>query len=111
MHVVFEHGKCLTSRYTTTFTDLPIRRWMFIIEGSITVFIAFCCFFILPNFPRTTKWLSEEERQLAVYRLLEDVGEDDWVSSESQSFFHGLKLALLDIKTWVLTILLLAIVR
>ncbi|CAN9472707.1 unnamed protein product [Alternaria alternata] len=85
-------------------------RWVFIIEGVITVAIAFGAFWILPNFPRTTSWLTEEERQLAVYRLQEDVGEDDWVSAESQTFFHGLKLALLDIKTWVLTILLLAIV-
>ncbi|KAF2466402.1 pantothenate transporter liz1 [Lindgomyces ingoldianus] len=85
-------------------------RWVFIIEGVITVIIAFTAFFILPNFPRTTPWLTEEERQLAVYRLQEDVGEDDWTSSASQSFFHGLKLALLDIKTWVLTVLLLSIV-
>ncbi|KAF2744103.1 pantothenate transporter liz1 [Sporormia fimetaria CBS 119925] len=83
-------------------------RWVFIIEGVITVIIAFGAFFILPNFPRTTTWLTEEERQLAVYRLLEDVGEDDWTSSESQSFFHGLKLALLDVKTWVFTVMLLA---
>ena len=83
---------------------------VFIIEGAITVVIACSSFFILPDFPRTTSWLTEEERQLATYRLLEDVGEDDWTSSESQTFFHGLKLALLDVKTWVLTILLLAIV-
>ncbi|KAF2789441.1 pantothenate transporter liz1 [Melanomma pulvis-pyrius CBS 109.77] len=85
-------------------------RWVFILEGIITVAIAVGAFFVLPNFPRTTTWLTEEERQLAVYRLLEDVGEDDWTSSESQSFFHGLKLALLDVKTWILTVLLLAIV-
>ncbi|PSN75048.1 pantothenate transporter liz1 [Corynespora cassiicola Philippines] len=85
-------------------------RWVFIIEGVITVIIAIFAFWILPNFPRTTSWLSEEERQLAVYRLQEDVGEDDWTSSESQTFFHGLKLALIDVKTWVLTILLLSIV-
>ncbi|KAF2735634.1 pantothenate transporter liz1 [Polyplosphaeria fusca] len=85
-------------------------RWVFIIEGAITVVIAVGAFFILPNFPRTTSWLSDEERQLAAYRLLEDVGEDDWTSSASQSFFHGLKLALVDIKTWVLMVLLLAIV-
>jgi hypothetical protein len=66
--------------------------------------------FILPNFPRTTSWLTEEERQLAVYRLQEDIGEDDWKDAESQTFFRGLKLALLDIKTWVLTILMLSIV-
>ncbi|KAF3041150.1 hypothetical protein E8E12_008937 [Didymella heteroderae] len=85
-------------------------RWVFILEGIITVIIAFTAYFILPNFPRTTKWLTEEERQLAVYRLQEDIGEDDWTSAEQQTFFHGLKLALLDMKTWVFTILLLSIV-
>ncbi|KAF9695691.1 hypothetical protein EKO04_006385 [Ascochyta lentis] len=85
-------------------------RWVFILEGIITVIIAFSAFFILPNFPRTTKWLSEEERQLAVYRLQEDIGEDDWTSAEQQTFFHGLKLALMDVKTWIFTILLLSIV-
>lgn len=85
-------------------------RWVFILEGIITVLIAFSSFFILPNFPRTTKWLSEEERQLAVYRLQEDIGEDDWTSAEQQTFFHGLKLALMDIKTWIFTVLLLSIV-
>src|SRR4051812_24317233 len=38
-------------------------QWLFIIEGVVTVAIAFAAFFILPNFPRTTMWLSEEERQ------------------------------------------------
>ncbi|KAF2845986.1 pantothenate transporter liz1 [Plenodomus tracheiphilus IPT5] len=85
-------------------------RWVFILEGIITVIIAAAAFFILPNFPRTTSWLTEEERQLAVYRLQEDIGEDDWTSAESQSFFGGLKQALMDIKTWVLTILMLSIV-
>ncbi|KAJ4402662.1 hypothetical protein N0V91_007036 [Didymella pomorum] len=85
-------------------------RWVFILEGVITVIIAFTAYFILPNFPRTTRWLTEEERQLAVYRLQEDIGEDDLTPAEQQTFFHGLKLALLDIKTWIFTILLLSIV-
>ena len=76
----------------------------------ITIIVAFISFFVLPNFPRTTKWLTEEERQLAVWRLQEDIGEDDWVSSEQQSFFHGMKLAFLDIKTWILMVMLLGIV-
>jgi len=56
----------------------------------------------LPNFPRTTPWLTEEEKELATWRLEEDIGEDDWVDSEQQSFLHGAKLAFTDIKTWVL---------
>ncbi|OBT83346.1 hypothetical protein VE02_08552 [Pseudogymnoascus sp. 03VT05] len=85
-------------------------RWLFIIEGTITIGIAAAAFFILPNFPRTTMWLSEEERQLAAWRMEEDIGEDDWVDSESQSFLNGIKLALSDIKTWILLVILFGIV-
>ncbi|CAD0108267.1 unnamed protein product, partial [Aureobasidium uvarum] len=88
---------------------LGLSAWL-IIEGTITIGIAFLAFFVLPNFPRTTKWLSEEERQLAVWRLQEDIGMDDWVSSEGQSFWHGFKLAFTDIKTYVLMALLFGIV-
>ncbi|KAG8158410.1 hypothetical protein KVR01_011532 [Diaporthe batatas] len=85
-------------------------KWLFIIEGVVTVVVAFGAFFVLPNFPRTTMWLSEEERQLAVWRLEEDIGEDDWVDSEHQSFWQGARLAFVDVKTYVLMILLFCIV-
>lgn len=81
-------------------------RWLFIIEGVITIGIAILSFFILPNFPRTTSWLTEEERALAIWRLEEDVGEDDWVDSKDQSFLVGMKLAFSDVKTYVLMVLL-----
>ena len=58
--------------------------------------------FVLPNFPRTTSWLSEEEKQLAAWRLEEDIGEDDKIESEKRPFLHGAKLAFTDIKTWLL---------
>lgn len=75
-------------------------RWLFIIEGVITIAIAFVAYFILPDFPRTTTWLTENERQLAVWRLDEDIGEDDWTGSQNQTFWHGMKLAFQDIKMW-----------
>lgn len=77
-------------------------RWMFIIEGVITVFVALCAYFVLPNFPRTTSWLTEEEKALAVWRLEEDIGEDDWVDSGQQTFWHGFVLAMGDVKMWIL---------
>lgn len=77
-------------------------QWLFIIEGVVTVAVAFGCFFVLPNFPRTTSWLTDEERQLAVWRLEEDIGEDDWRNSAEQTFWQGAKLAFTDIKTYVL---------
>lgn len=82
--------------------NLRAWRWLFIIEGAITVVIAFAGYSVLPNFPRSTVWLTENERQLAVWRLDEDIGEDDWVGTEKQSFFHGMKLAFSDVKTYIL---------
>lgn len=72
----------------------------------VTIFIALISFFILPNFPRTTTWLTEEERQLAIWRLDEDIGEDDWVSSGAQTFSHGFVLAVKDVKMWVFMVML-----
>lgn len=85
-------------------------QWLFIIEGAATVVIAFGCFFVLPNFPRTTTWLTEEERTLAVWRLEEDIGEDDWTNSAEQSFWHGAKMAFMDPKTYLFMLLLFCIV-
>lgn len=79
-------------------------RWLFIIEGAITVIIAVVAFFVLPNFPRTTIWLTENERQLAIWRLEEDIGEDDWNGQDEQSFFHGMKLAFQDVKMYILVL-------
>ncbi|KAN0096682.1 MFS general substrate transporter [Hyaloscypha variabilis] len=81
---------------------LSAWRWLFIIEGALTVAVAFCAFFIIPDFPRTTTWLTEEEKQLAAWRLDEDIGEDDWVNSKQQTFLHGAKLAVKDPKAWLL---------
>jgi hypothetical protein len=72
--------------------------------------VAFTAIFILPNFPRTTKWLTEEERQFAIWRLTEDVGSDDWKGTSEQTLFHGFKLAVKDIRVWVLTIMITGIV-
>lgn len=35
-------------------------------------------------------------------RLQEDIGEDDWVNREEQTFWQGAKLAFTDYKTYIL---------
>jgi hypothetical protein len=89
---------------------LSAWRWLFIIEGAITVVIAFAVFFILPDFPINTRWLTDHERALATYRLYRDVGEEDWVSSEEESLFAGLKQTLHDRKTYLLIPLIFGVV-
>ncbi|GAB7353842.1 hypothetical protein MBLNU459_g4208t1 [Dothideomycetes sp. NU459] len=73
-------------------------RWLFIIEGAITVVVALSAMFIL-----------HQERALAIWRLQRDIGTDDWVSGKEQGLFHGLKLAVKDIKMWILMLIMFCI--
>ncbi|EAL92120.1 putative MFS transporter [Aspergillus fumigatus Af293] len=52
-------------------------RWLFIIEGSITVGISLFSAISLPNYPATTSWLDETEQAYAQWRLINDAGEAD----------------------------------
>ncbi|KAG0696836.1 MFS general substrate transporter [Suillus ampliporus] len=75
-------------------------RWLFYIEGALTVFVALCAVFILPDFPTTTKWLSDDERRLALRRMEEDTGIGDQTETEQGGRTHGLYLAVTDWKVW-----------
>ncbi|CAR21066.1 KLTH0A01034p [Lachancea thermotolerans CBS 6340] len=44
-------------------------RWIFIIEGAATVFIAFLLFFITPDFPETAKFLKPNEKAFLKEKL------------------------------------------
>jgi len=45
-------------------------RWLFIIEGVITIAFAIAAVFILPDYPTNSKRLTEQERFVATTRLL-----------------------------------------
>lgn len=82
-------------------------RWLFIIEGSLTVFFALLSSLALPDYPSTTKWFSEKESYIAEKRLVDDAGvadEDD----VGQGTWHGIKLAVTDAKVWLLAVTYLA---
>ncbi|KAM0512947.1 hypothetical protein ACHAPE_008306 [Trichoderma viride] len=49
-------------------------RWIFLIEGGLTVLVSFILFFLLPDFPEEAKWLKEDERQFIAARLRVDQG-------------------------------------
>lgn len=44
-------------------------RWIFILEGLVTVLVAVLSYFLLYDFPETAGFLTEEERAFVVYRL------------------------------------------
>lgn len=77
-------------------------RWLFIIEGVITVGVALSSIFILPNYPATTKWLTPEERAYAQWRLIEDAGEAD--SAGAASIKEGVILAFKDPRLYLFTL-------
>ena len=80
------------------FSDRYINRWLFFIEGAITITIAIIAIFVLPDFPTTTKWLSSQERALAIRRMEEDAGVGDEEQTEGQ--YNGLWLTVSDWKVW-----------
>ncbi|RKF53669.1 MFS transporter prlL [Golovinomyces cichoracearum] len=88
------------------YKGLRAWRWLFILEGITTVIVASLSFIILPNFPRTTSWLTHEEQELAMWRLQEDVGGGKLADESKQSFFTGLKMACTDVKIYVLMVLI-----
>jgi len=49
-------------------------RWLFIIEGIITLLSAFLLWFLLPDYPARAKWLNAAEKKFAVDRLAERGG-------------------------------------
>ncbi|CAG9982302.1 unnamed protein product [Clonostachys byssicola] len=78
-------------------------RWIFILEGALTVVIGIPAFFLLPNYPNNTRWLSAEESALAQYRLARDYeGEADEVE---ESVFVGFKQSISDPKSWILVLI------
>ncbi|GAA5849610.1 hypothetical protein JCM9279_007288 [Rhodotorula babjevae] len=75
-------------------------RWVFLIEGAITVFAAFCAVFLLPDYPATTKSFSLRQRALAVYRLEVDAGSKD--GEEQVGQLANLKSLVVDWRLWAL---------
>ncbi|KAG1878784.1 major facilitator superfamily domain-containing protein [Suillus subluteus] len=72
------------------------ETWLFYIEGGATILVAICAFFILPDFPHNTKWLTLEERALAISRLAAD-GTDEL---GKRTTIQGLRDAVCDWKVW-----------
>jgi hypothetical protein len=72
------------------------------IEGIATCLAAVAAFFVLPDFPMNTRWLSEEEKMLSLQRLQADnLGGGGGNMPEDIGHLRSLKAAFTDWRTYV----------
>ena len=79
-------------------------RWLFIVEGAVTIFFAIISSFILLDFPDTSKRLTERQRFVAVARLQSE----DVVSLNKNvprmASLEAFRRAMTDWRTWAFTV-------
>ncbi|OBT38804.1 hypothetical protein VE00_10641 [Pseudogymnoascus sp. WSF 3629] len=74
-------------------------RWVFIIEGLITIAFSVAAFMIIPGFPEDAKFLTEPERAFLLKRLRDDRGNE----KTDMKGVPWLRV-LLDWKVWAFTV-------
>jgi MFS family permease len=97
--------------------SLHAWRWLFILEGSYsphkhkqdtdifiglaTMCVGIIALLVLPDYPATTRWLSEEEKIIAQGRLAADAGSDDVLGEDNVSIWTGIAWAVKDYRVWL----------
>ena len=82
-------------------------QWFFIIEGAASILVAVLGFFVLPDWPHNTKFLTEEEKEMAQYRILvSNGGRDEGVGGT----WDGMKEAAKDPFTWLFCVMHFALI-
>ncbi|KIK49030.1 hypothetical protein CY34DRAFT_70349, partial [Suillus luteus UH-Slu-Lm8-n1] len=78
-------------------------RWLFFVEGALTLVVAVCAVWALPDFPSTPSfWLLADEQTLAKRRMEEEV----IAKIEHEEKTSGLLEALMDWRVWWLGVAL-----
>lgn len=72
-------------------------RWIFILEGAITILVALGAYFILDEYPEKSRFLSNEDRDIIVRLIAEDREE----SPEQELSVQLILQILRDWKIWV----------
>ena len=72
-------------------------QWLFLLEGIPSVVIGCLVFALLPDGPKSAKWLAPEERDLVVARIEEDNADKKHLAGG-----HNIAHAFLDGRVWAL---------
>ena len=76
-------------------------RWLFILEGMISVLASVGVYFFLPNYPDTVSWLSSREKDLISSRLQENLEHTTRDSSKTEGITWAVvKETLADGRLW-----------
>ncbi|KAG1891166.1 MFS general substrate transporter [Suillus subluteus] len=79
---------------------VPAWRWLFFVEGTLTIVVAVSAIWILPDFPSTPNaWLTPDEQSLAKRRMEEETAAGDRYQPPVERF-SGLVDALVDRRVW-----------
>ena len=81
-------------------------RWIFIVDGTLTLAVAFGAAFILPDYPLTTSWISSTERAVALQRMTADAGQPD---EGAENWKSGFGLAFRDRRVYIFALTFLCI--
>ena len=114
--VIFYTGSLLSGAFGNLFAagilqgldgarGMSAWRWLYIIEGALTMFIGVCVCLLLPDFPHTWKRLSPEMKHIANRRMALDHAQADLDDGGAMSQLEGLKQALTDPKTYLIAIM------
>ncbi|KAM0335699.1 hypothetical protein ACHAQA_000749 [Verticillium albo-atrum] len=100
----------LAAGILTTMDDiggLHAWQWFFIIEGAASILVALAAFYLLPDWPHNTRFLSPAEREMAQYRVLcSNGGKDEGIGGT----WDGIKEAVTDPFTWYFCLMHFALV-
>lgn len=82
-------------------------QWFFIIEGAISIAVAAFAYWSLPEWPHNTRFMSPEETEMALYRVLCSNG---GVEEDVGGTWTGLWEAIKDPFTWCFCLMHFALV-
>jgi hypothetical protein len=76
---------------------------IFVVEGIITTIFGIICFFTMPHTPAEAKFLTEDERAVALQRMMQDShGATDVENVNEEHFnWHWVRMAMLSPQTWL----------
>jgi MFS family permease len=82
-------------------------QWFFLIEGIVSLLVAAGAFFSLPDWPSNTRFLNEQETEMAQFRVLNsNGGKDEGVGGT----WDGLRDAVKDPFTWLFCLMHFALI-